>query len=98
MQAAIVLDPLCSGAHYNLALYLTALGRYDGAEAALRKAIALQPQSARNYLRLAIIQMLRGQPGAAVEPAKQETDPVWRTYGLALAYFAHGDRPRPTRS
>ena len=33
--------------HTNLALYLTALGRYDEAEAALRKAIELQPQSAR---------------------------------------------------
>ena len=30
--------------------YLTALGRYDEAEAALRKAIELQPQSAKNYL------------------------------------------------
>ena len=78
--------------HFNLATYLTALGRYDEAEAALRKAIALQPQSAQNYMWLAIIQILRGKPGAAVELAKQETDPFWRTYALALAYFAHGDR------
>ena len=76
----------------NLALYLTALGRYDEAEAALRKAIELQPQSAQNYTRLAIIQILRGKPGAAVELAKQETDPFWRTYALALAHFANGDR------
>ena len=27
-----------------------------------------------------------------MELAKQETDPFWRTYALALAYFAHGDR------
>ena len=30
--------------------------------------------------------------GAAVEFAKQETDPFWRTYALALAHFANGDR------
>ena len=83
--------------HTNLALYLIALGRYDEAEAALRKAIELQPQSATNYCRLAVIQILRGKPGAAVELAKQETDPFWRTYALALAHFANGDRPRPTR-
>ena len=73
-------------------MYLTALGRYDEADAALRKAISLQPQSVQNYMRLAVIQVLRGNSGAAVELAKQETDPFWRTYALALAQFANGDR------
>jgi serine/threonine-protein kinase len=91
-QRAIALDPLGSAAHYDLALYLIALDHYDEAEAALRKTIALQPQAAGSYTWLAIIQILRSQPGAAVELAKQETDPFWRTYALALAYFAHGDR------
>ncbi len=81
-----------SRSHQNLATYLTALGRYDEAEAALRKAIELQPQSAQNYMWLAIIQILRGNPGTAVELAKQETDPFWRTYALALAQFAHDQR------
>ena len=58
----------------------------------MRKAIELQPQAAANYEQLAIIQILRGKSGAAVEFAKKETDPFWRTYALALAHFAHGDR------
>ena len=91
-RQAIALDPLRTASHFNLALYLTALGRYDEADAALRKAISLQPQSAQNYMRLAVIQVLRGNSGAAVESAKQETDPFWRTYALALAEFANGDR------
>jgi tetratricopeptide (TPR) repeat protein len=91
-QRAIALEPLRTGSHSNLAGYLTALGRYDEAEAAVRKAIALQPQSATSYLKLAFIQILRGKTGAAVELAKQETDPFWRTYALALAHFANGDR------
>ena len=91
-QRAIALDPLRGTFHYALARYLIALGRYDEAEAALRKAIDLQPQSAQTYAQLAIIQILRGNPGAAVELAKQETDPFWRTYALALAQFANGDR------
>src|SRR5207237_6271966 len=74
------------------AQYLIPLGRYDEAEAALGKAIELQPQSAQNFMQLARIQILRGKPGAAVELAKQETDPFWRTYALALAQFANGDR------
>ena len=91
-QAAIALDPLRSASHQNLALCLTVLGRYDEAEAAVRKAIELQPQSATSYSQLAIIQILRGKSGAAVEFAKKETDPFWRTQALALAHFANGDR------
>src|SRR5207244_4487290 len=91
-QQAITLDPLRTASHFNLSVTLTALGRYDEAETALRKAIELQPQGANNYMQLATIQILRGNSGAAVELAKQETDPFWRTYALALAQFAHGDR------
>jgi Tfp pilus assembly protein PilF len=39
-----------------------------------------------------VIQVLRGNPSAAVELAKQETDPFFRTYALALAQFANGNR------
>jgi TolB-like protein/Tfp pilus assembly protein PilF len=91
-RRAIALEPLRNQSHFNFALCLTALGRYDEAEAAVRKSIALQPQSAQNYMQLAVIQILRGNSGAAVELAKQETDPFWRTYALALAYFANGNR------
>jgi serine/threonine-protein kinase len=91
-QRAIAIDPLRVTLHTNLALYLIAPGRYDEAEAALRKAIELQPQAATTYCRLAVIQILREKPGAAVELAKQETDPFWRTSALALAHFANGDR------
>ena len=91
-QRAITLDPLRALFRQNFAQSLIALGRYDEAEAALRKAIELQPQSARNYMQLTITQILRGKPGVAVELAKQETDPFWRTFGLALAQFANGER------
>ncbi len=92
-QQAIALDPLRAASHVGLATNLTALGRYDEAEAALRKGIELQPRAAGNYYKLAVIQILRGKPGPAVELAKQETDPFWRTYALALAQFANGNRP-----
>ncbi len=91
-QRAIAIDPLRAASHVNLALSLISLGRYDEAEALLRKAIELQPQAAYSYCQLAVIQILRGKPGAAVELAKQETGPNWRTYALALAHFANGAR------
>ena len=91
-QQAIALDPLRTSPYLLLATYLIPLGRYDEAEAALRKAIELQPQASQNYTWLTMIQILRGNPGAAVELAKQETDPFWRTYALAQAEFANGER------
>ena len=91
-QRAITLEPLRGALHQKLGAFLTALGRYDEAEAAVRKAIELQPQAATYYEQLAVIQILRGSAGAAVESAKKETDPFWRTYALALAHFANGDR------
>jgi TolB-like protein/Flp pilus assembly protein TadD len=91
-QRAIALDPLRGTFQFAVAQYLIALRRYDEAEAALRRAIELEPRSAANYVGLAIIEILRGSYGAAVELAKQETDPFWRTYALALAQFATGDR------
>jgi len=91
-QRAIAIDPLRSASHFALGTFLISLGRYDEAEAALRKAIELQPQAAYNYTWLAMIQILRGNSSAAVELAKQETDPFWRTYALALTHFANGAR------
>ena len=92
LQRAIALDPLRTASYHNLALYFIGLGRYDEAEEVIHKVIALQPQTSQTYERLGMIQILRGHPGAAVELAKQETDPSWRIYGLALAYFANGER------
>jgi TolB-like protein/Tfp pilus assembly protein PilF len=91
-QQATSLDPLRSGSIVNFGVYLALVGRYDEAEVMLRKAIALQPQAAQNYMQLTRIQIQHGRPGAALEAAKQETDSFFRTYSLALAYFAHGDR------
>ena len=92
LQAALAAAPEEARVYRALGDLQRTRGNWKAAEAALRKAIALQPQAAQNHVWLAIIQILRGQPGAAVELAKQETDPFWRTYALALAYFANGDR------
>ena len=91
-QRAIALEPLRGGYYQNLVPDLAALGRYDEAEAAVRKAMEMEPQADNSYEQLAIIEILRGRSGAAVEFAKQEANPFWRIYALALAHFANGDR------
>jgi tetratricopeptide (TPR) repeat protein len=71
---------------------LVALGRYDEAEATLQKAIQFQPQAAQTRAELATVEILRGNAQAALDIAQQETDPFWRTYALALAQTAIGNR------
>ena len=72
-----MLEPLRGGSIFNLARLSHRLGRYEEAEAALRKAIELQPQAAKQLA--AVCRGIRDTPraksGAAVELAKQEIDP-----------------------
>ena len=91
-RRSVLLDPLNSANYIYLARSLSALGRYDEADATIRKGIELHPQAAQTYSELAINEILRGNAAAAVELAKKENDEFWRTYALALAYFANGDR------
>ncbi len=89
-EREIALDPL--GMHLNFANYLAAVGRYDEAEATLRKAMVLQPAASQIHMNLARLQLQRGHPDAAVESAKKEADPFFRTFSLAAAYFANGNQ------
>lgn len=92
MQHATTLDPLRAVTYQTTGLYLIGLGRYDDAEAVYRKAIALQPEASLSYSQLAKIEILRGRPAQAIAHARQETDPAWRNYAMALAQEAGGHR------
>jgi serine/threonine-protein kinase len=95
-EEAIRLDPRYALAYAKLSDAPVTLASNFSGSIATREGGAegdeVQPQAATSYAQLAIIQILRGKSGAAVEFAKKETDPFWRTYALALAHFANGDR------
>ncbi len=93
-RKAIAVDPLSSTAHYYLSRSLVAAGDYDQAEAELKKSLELEPTSSRSYMQLAIIQLLRGNATNALTLAQREPNVFWKTYTLALAYFATGDRAK----
>ncbi len=38
------------------------------------------------------VEVERGRPGPALDAAKKEPDPFFRTYALAIAYFASGNQ------
>jgi serine/threonine-protein kinase len=91
-RRAVAVDPLMSVVRIDLATTLIASGDYDEAEAILHKSIELQPQSGKTHLYLSIIAIQRGNAARSLDEARQETDPFWRNYALALANFVVGNQ------
>jgi len=71
---------------------LRSLGRFDEAEAVIRRALSLQPSAAQNHYLLARIYLARGHPDHALREAELEPGAAHRRLGLALAQFARGDQ------
>jgi serine/threonine-protein kinase len=92
MRQTLPLDPLGVTRYLNLARILIAGGRYDEAEAALRKAIDLQPAAARLHAYLTTLDIIRGNAAAALQDAQLESKGFWQDYALALAQQAQRDR------
>jgi len=84
-QQAIETNPLRASWDTWLATYLMSLGRYDEAETAVRKAIALQPGGTGYYQLLTIIEIQRGDAKAALAAAEQEPDESWKRQAIAMA-------------
>ena len=72
--------------------YLSAVGRLDDAESAIRKSIELRPQCSSAWAQLAIIQIQRGDPKAALDAAKREPGGVWHDIAMAMALQVGPDR------
>ena len=91
-QQALAFDPLGVIRYLNLARILIGVSRYDEAEAALHKAVALQPAAARVHVYLTTIHVLRGNATGALQDAQLEPPGSWRDYALALARQTQSDR------
>lgn len=94
LKQVIAVDPLSAVAEKNLGVYLSASGDLPAAKKALQTAIGLQPRATSYRAGLAIVQLLQGDHATALATAKQETGPFWRTYALALAYWADGEHAK----
>lgn len=72
--------------------YLSALGRLDDAEAAIRKSLALRPQGNSAWAQLAIIEIQRGNAKAALDSAANEPEGPWHDIARAMALQIGADR------
>ncbi len=91
-RRAAELDPLSVSAHYYLGIHAYYAGHFDEAEAAVKKSLELNPDYPAAHLFLGQIYLAKSQPEKALAEIQKEPEPLWRDYGLALAYHAAGKK------
>ncbi len=91
-ERATRLDPLNVPAYNNLALAYYYVGRLEDAEAAIGRAIALNPNAAIHRYILGRIHIAQGRFDAAREAFESEVHSVARQAGLVLILDAEGRR------
>jgi len=92
VRKAAEIDPLSGDTQYLLGWSALVVGRLDEAEGAFRKQRALCPEQEGVALCLGLVALARSRPQAALEEILRERSPLWRRFGLALAYEALGRR------
>ncbi len=87
---SIELDPVRTVLYNNLGLDTWYIGLLDESQTAFRKCLELNPQYWGAHNRIGCVYLAKGQPDSALAEVKQETEPFWQMYGLALVYHALG--------
>jgi serine/threonine protein kinase/TolB-like protein/Tfp pilus assembly protein PilF len=89
-RRAIQTEPLSPAVYHNAGVSFYYAGLNGEAVAAFEKALELVPQRAVTHCTLGAVRLAQGQPGQALEEARQEKNAVLQLRGLALAYHALG--------
>jgi TolB-like protein/Flp pilus assembly protein TadD len=89
-QRQVAHDPLAASGYRGLATAYLCADRLKEAEAAVRHAVSLAPDSEFNYYVLAEVLLAQGRIDEALEAARQEKGELWRRYALALVQHAAG--------
>jgi TolB-like protein/class 3 adenylate cyclase/Tfp pilus assembly protein PilF len=87
---ATQMDPLSNGTWQNAGITFYYAGRNEEAIAAFRKALELVPAMPLPHNLLGRVYLASSQPQQALAEMENEPHPVFRLFGLALAYQALG--------
>lgn len=92
LRAALKTNPLSAPTLYSLGSVYLSQADYPQAEHVLQQALSLEPNLplAQAFLAMAVFQQNR--TAEAITIAKRESVPLWRSYALAMAYWANNDR------
>ena len=89
-RRAVAQDPLSVAAWANLGFCAGRAGKWEESASAVKKALELNPGQSGGHAYLGRILLVQSRPQEALTESEQETSPLWRMQGLALAYHALG--------
>jgi serine/threonine protein kinase/Tfp pilus assembly protein PilF len=89
---SIEIDPVRLAGYFNLGTHNFYAGFLDRSMAAFRKCIELNPQIPDVYTSIGLVYLVKGRPDSAMAETMMETDAFWKTFGLALANYALGNK------
>ncbi len=87
-QKALELDPLNPIIYNNLGLHTYRSEQYDESSKAFKKALELNPEYPEVHVYLGRVYLIQSRNDEAQAEIAKERNPLWRTYGFALAYHA----------
>ena len=85
MQQAIDRDPLDTGRYYWLSIYKSTPGNFAEAERLIDIAVNLEPAAEQGISQKVAVQVLRGEPTAALATVHAMPPGLWRKVSLAYA-------------
>jgi TolB-like protein len=91
-QQGLAIDSLNHKGYYYLAFYLVALHRLDEAAQASHRALELQPESGFAHMAVVFVDIVRGDPHAALESARNMPPNVWRDMLVMFSQQVIGPR------
>ena len=92
MQQAIDRDPLDTGRYYWLSIYKSTPGNFAEAERLIDIAVNLEPAAEQGISQKVAVQVLRGQPAAALATVHAMPPGLWRKVSLGYATQLAGDQ------
>lgn len=94
VKQALSLDPLKPIYYSNQGGNYTYANRIEEANAAYKKALEINPQFQRAHMYLGRNFLLQGKPALALQEMDKENVEFFKKFGLALAYYASGNKNR----
>ena len=85
-RRVVALDPLHARSYSDLGYRYYFVGQYPEAEAAIQKALELNPQKEQDHVIRGQILLAEGRPQQALAEMERELNTTWRMHGEALAY------------
>lgn len=92
IKAAIAQDPLNPDSFEALTWVQIGRGHLDQAEGAMRRALEIRPTYTWGHFILGLVLLARGHDDAALLEMQQETSDEVRQAGLAMVYYALGNK------